>query len=147
MPGIDTVDFVLLFLPSEGAFQAAISMRPEILTRAMKKKVILAGPSTLLAVLRTIHHLWRVDEQGRNGLAIAKQAGNLYDKFVGFSEAFEEIGSRLDQSRQSWETARKRLVSGRGNLIDRVESLKRLGIQPEKTIPPSLRNNADNQTS
>ncbi len=136
---INTLDFVLLFIPAEGAFQAAISQEPDLLTQAMRKKIILAGPSTLLAILRTIHHLWRLDEQGRNGLTIAKQAGNLYDKFVGFAEAFEEIGFRLEQSRQSWQTARKRLVSGRGNLVDRVESLKELGIQPGRNLPNTIK--------
>ncbi|MCF6187607.1 MAG: DNA recombination protein RmuC [Desulfobulbaceae bacterium] len=139
LPGLNSLDFVLLFMPVEGAFQAALIQEPELLTQAMRKKVILAGPSTLLAILRTIHHLWRIDEQGRNGLTIAKQAGNLYDKFVGFAEAFEEIGFRLEQSRNSWQTARKRLVSGRGNLIARVEALKELGIQPERNFPKTLK--------
>ncbi len=139
LPGLNTLDFVLLFIPVEGAFQAALTLEPELLTRAMHKKIILAGPSTLLAILRTIHHLWRMDEQGRNGLTIAKQAGNLYDKFVGFTEAFEEVGFRLEQSRNSWQTARKRLVSGRGNLITRVEALKELGIQPGRNFPQTLK--------
>ncbi len=139
LPGLNTLDFVLLFIPVEGAFQAALMQEPDLLTRAMRKKVILAGPSTLLAILRTIHHLWRMDEQGRNGLTIAKQAGNLYDKFVGFTEAFEEIGFRLEQSRNSWQTARKRLVSGRGNLVSRVEALKHLGIQPGRNFPKTLK--------
>ena len=139
LPGLNSLDFVLLFIPVEGAFQAAIMQEPELLSRAMRKKVILAGPSTLLAILRTIHHLWRMDEQGRNGLTIAKQAGNLYDKFVGFTEAFEEIGFRLEQSRNSWQTARKRLVSGRGNLVARVEALKELGIQPGRNFPKTLK--------
>jgi len=139
LPGLNSLDFVLLFIPVEGAFQAAIMQEPELLSQAMRKKVILAGPSTLLAILRTIHHLWRMDEQGRNGLTIAKQAGNLYDKFVGFTEAFEEIGFRLEQSRNSWQTARKRLVSGRGNLVARVEALKELGIQPGRNFPKTLK--------
>ena len=142
LPGVNTVDFVLLFMPAEGAFQAAVSLQPDLLTAAMRKKIVLAGPSTLLAVLRTIHHLWRVDEQGRNSLAIAKQAGQLYDKFVGFAEAFEEIGFRLEQGRRSWQTARKRLVSGKGNLVDRVESLKKLGVQPERNLPEAIKKNS-----
>ncbi|HHB75625.1 MAG TPA: DNA recombination protein RmuC, partial [Desulfobulbus sp.] len=141
LPGVNTVDFVLLFMPAEGAFQAAVSLQPDLLTAAMRKKIVLTGPSTLLAVLRTIHHLWRVDEQGRNSLAIAKQAGQLYDKFVGFAEAFEEIGFRLEQGRRSWQTARKRLVSGRGNLVDRIESLKELGVQPERNLPEAIKKN------
>ena len=144
LPGISTLDFVLLFIPTEGAFQAAVTLEPGILTLAMRKKVILTGPSTLLAILRTIHHLWRMDEQGRNGLTIAKQAGNLYDKFVGFVEAFEEIGFRLEQGQQSWQTARKRLVSGRGNLVGRIESLKELGVQPNRDVPETVKNQLDN---
>ncbi len=139
LAGVNTVDFVLLFMPAEAAFQAAVAASPELLSEAMRKKVVLAGPSTLLAILRTIHHLWRIDEQGRNGLAIAKQAGDIYDKLVGFVEAFEEIGFRLDQSHQSWHTARKRLLSGKGNLIDRVESLKTLGVQPEGNLSESIK--------
>lgn len=135
---LNSLDFVLLFLPAEGAFQAAVSREPDLLNQALKKKVVLASPSTLLAILRTINHIWRQDEQNRNSLAIAKQAGSLYDKFVGFVEAFEEIGTRLHQSRDAWETARIRLVSGRGNLISRTETLRELGVQSNKDLPQSV---------
>jgi DNA recombination protein RmuC len=135
LPGLTTVDFVLLFIPVEGAFQAAVSEKPDLLTQAMRRRVVIAGPSTLLAILRTIHHMWRLDEQGRNGLVIAKEAGNLYDKFVGFVEAFTEVGVRLDQAKQSWQMAEKRLATGKGNLISRAASLKKLGVQPGKELP------------
>ena len=135
---LGNLDFVLLFIPVEGAFQAAVSRQPDLLREAMRRKVILCSPSSLLAILRTIHHLWRLDEQNRNSLAIAKQAGNLYDKFVGFAEAFEEIGMRLEQTRQSWRTARKRLATGQGNLISRAQTLRELGVQPGRDLPPSL---------
>nr|WP_320011406.1 DNA recombination protein RmuC [uncultured Desulfobulbus sp.] len=135
---VGSLDFVLLFIPIEGAFQLAVEQDPELLTASMQKKVILTSPSTLLAILRTIHHLWRLDEQNRNGLVIAKQAGNLYDKFVGFAEAFEEIGFRLTQAQQSWHTARNRLSTGQGNLVARAEALKELGVQASKTLPESL---------
>ncbi len=135
LPGLTTVDFVLLFVPVEGAFQAAVSSDPEILTRAMRSRVILAGPSTLLAILRTIHHLWQMDAQKHNAITIAKEAGNLYDKFVGFLEAFNEVGARIDQAGRSWRTAEKRLSTGRGNLIGRIEGLKKLGIQPARELP------------
>ncbi len=128
-------DFVLLFLPAEAAFQAAVEREPDILTMAVKKKVIVAGPSTLLAILRLINHLWRRDEQNRNSLAIAKQAGSLYDKLTGFIEAFEEIGTRLRQADEAWELAGKRLSTGRGNVISRAEALARLGVQHSKTMP------------
>ncbi len=135
---LGNLDFVLMFIPVEGAFQAAVSRRPDLLQEAMRRKVILCGPSSLLAILRTIQHLWRLDEQKRNALAIAKQAGNLYDKFVGFAEAFEEIGLRLDQTRQSWQTARKRLATGRGNLVGRARALRELGVEASRELPDSL---------
>ncbi len=138
LPGINTVEFVLLFMPAEAAFQAAINHDPGLLSEAARQQVILTGPSTLLAMLRLVHHLWRVDEQSKNGLAIAKQAGDIYDKFTGFIQAFEEIGFRLEQSSRSWQTAKKRLVSGRGNLIDRVEGLKELGVQPRRDLQETL---------
>ena len=139
LTGSGSLDFVLLFIPIEGAFQLAVTQDPEILVGAMHKKVILASPSTLLAILRTIHHLWRLDEQNRNSLVIAKQAGSLYDKFVGFAEAFEDIGLRLDQSQQSWHTARNRLTAGQGNIIARAEALKHLGVQSSKDLPTALK--------
>ncbi len=135
LPGLTTPDFVLLFIPVEGAFQAAISAKPDLLTQAMRKRVVLTSPSTLLAILRTIHHMWRLDEQNRNALLIAKEAGNLYDKFVGFVESFTEVGTRLNQAVQSWQVAEKRLTTGRGNLIARADVLKKLGVQSARDLP------------
>lgn len=140
-----SLDFVLLFIPIESAFQLAVEQEPELLTSSMQKKIILTSPSTLLAILKTIHHLWRMDEQNRNSLIIAKQAGSLYDKFVGFAEAFEEIGLRLNQTQQAWHTAKNRLTSGQGNLIARAEALKQLGVQSSKELPESLRHTSSSQ--
>jgi DNA recombination protein RmuC len=139
LEGVSSMDFVLLFIPVEAAFQKTLENDPEILSRSMRKQVILCSPSTLLAILRTIQHLWRLDEQNRNGLIIAKQAGNLYDKFVGFIETFEEIGTRLQQSQQAWHLAKKRLSSGRGNLIKRAEHLKELGVQTDRELANVLK--------
>lgn len=140
---LGALDFVLLFIPVEGAFQAVVEEEPDLLVQAMRQKVILSSPSTLLAILRTIHHLWRVDEQHRNSLAIAKQAASIYDKLAGFVESFEAIGLRLSQTQQAWHTAKSRLSSGHGNLIAKAEGFKELGVQPNKELPPAL----DNQTS
>lgn len=145
LTGACSLDFVLLFIPIEGAFQLAVENEPEILVSAMQRKVILTSPSTLLAILRTIHHLWRMDEQNRNSLLIAKQAGSLYDKFVGFTEAFEEIGLRLNQTQQAWHTARNRLSTGQGNLIAKTEALKHLGVQASKELPDALKHTASSQ--
>ncbi len=138
LPGVNCPDFVLLFMPTEGAFQTAVSQEPGLLTEAMRKKIILASPSTLLAILRIINHMWRQEEQNHNSLAIAKQAGNLYDKFIGFVEAFEEVGGRLNQTVDAWQLARKRLTSGKGNLISRAEALKKLGVPNSKDLPSSM---------
>ena len=134
LPDLTTLDFVLLFIPVEGAFQAAVSRKPELLTQSLRRRVMIASPSTLLAILRTIHHIWRMDEQNRNSLIIAQEAGKLYDKFVGFTKAFNEVGTRLNQARQSWQLAEKRLSTGKGNLIDRAEALRQLGVQPNKDL-------------
>ncbi|MGX9728727.1 MAG: DNA recombination protein RmuC [Candidatus Electronema sp. VV] len=138
LPGLSTLDFVLLFIPIEGAFQAAVAAKPELLGEGLRRRVMLASPSTLLAILRTVHHIWRVDEQNqnRNSQLIAKEAGKLYDKFAGFVEAFTEVGARLKQARESWELAEKRLHTGQGNLISRAEALKNLGVQTAKDLPP-----------
>nr|WP_240193448.1 DNA recombination protein RmuC [Desulfobulbus alkaliphilus] len=143
--GPGSLEFVLLFIPIEGAFQLAVQQDADILTSAMQKKIILSSPSTLLAILKTIHHLWRMDEQNRNSLIIAKQAGSLYDKFVGFVEALEDIGFRLNQSQQAWHTARNRLTTGQGNLIARTEALKHLGVQASKELPASLKHSSATQ--
>lgn len=138
LEGVNTLDFIILFIPTEGAFQTAVSSEPDLLTEAMAKKIILASPSTLMAILRTVHHLWRQEEQARNSLIIAKQAGSLYDKFIGFLESFEEIGARLTQTQTAWDTAKSRLAGGRGNLVAKAEALKKLGVQSSKSLPPSM---------
>ncbi|MBM9511762.1 DNA recombination protein RmuC [Desulfogranum marinum] len=145
LKGVSSMDFVLLFIPIETAFQKTLENDPEILSRSMRKQVVLCSPSTLLAILRTIQHLWRLDEQNRNGLIIAKQAGNLYDKFVGFIETFEEIGTRLHQSQQAWHLAKKRLSSGNGNLIKRAEYLKELGVQTDRELTEALKQTTRSQ--
>lgn len=135
LPGLTTLDFVLLFIPIEGAFQAVVAASPDLLGEGLRRRVMLASPSTLLAILRTVHHIWRVDEQNRNSQLIAKEAGKLHDKFVGFVEAFADVGTRLRQARESWELAEKRLSAGQGNLISRAEALKNLGVQTGKDLP------------
>ncbi len=138
LPEIKSLDFVLLFIPIDGAYIAALQHEPQILNQALDKGVMLTGPSTLLALMRTLHHLWQQSEQNRNARVIARQAGNLYDKFVGFVEAIETIGIRLEQTREAWETARNRLAYGHGNIINKAESLKKLGVRTKKSLPSSL---------
>ncbi|BBO68455.1 DNA recombination protein RmuC [Desulfosarcina alkanivorans] len=137
LEGLHTLDFVLMFVPIEAAFFTALEHDRSLLAEAFEKNVILVSPSTLVVTLRTIHNLWRYADQNENALEIARQAGGLYDKFIGFIEAMEEVGRQLDRAREAHRTARDRLCSGRGNLVRRAEQLKALGVKANKVLPSS----------
>jgi DNA recombination protein RmuC len=138
LAGVHTLDFVLMFLPIEGAFWTAIEHDTELFNDAFTKNIMLVSPSTLLATLRIIQNIWRYEDQNRNAITIAKKAGDLYDKFVGFVESLEDIGHKIGKAQESYGRARNQLLSGRGNLIRRTEELKQLGVKAQKTLPPSL---------
>jgi DNA recombination protein RmuC len=134
LKGIRTLDFVLLFLPVEPAFTLAVQHDEALFTEAFSQNIILVGPSTLLATLRTIQSIWRFEYQNKNALAIAESAGKLYEQFVAFTQELEKIGDHLDKGHQAWENACKRLSHGRGNLVRQVETLKKLGAKTGKSI-------------
>ena len=131
---LSTVDFVLMFIPIEPAFLSALKAAPNLYQEALAKNIVLVCPSTLMATLRTVAHLWRQDQQNKNAMEIARQCANLYDKFVGFVEDLEQIGKRLDQAQSSYHDAFNKLKSGKGNLIKAAERVKDLGVKPSKTI-------------
>jgi DNA recombination protein RmuC len=135
LEGLRTLDFVLMFVPIEAAFFTALEHDRALFNEAFEKNVIMVSPSTLLVTLRTVHNIWRTADQNENALEIARQAGGMYDKFVGFIEALEEVGRQLDRAREAYCTARDRLSTGRGNLIRRAEQLKSLGAKTHKTLP------------
>ena len=135
LPGIRSLDFVLMFVPIEAAFFTALEHDRALFGEAFEKNVILVSPSTLLVTLRTIHNMWRNADQNRNALEIARQAGGLYDKFIGFIEVLETLGQQLDRARDAHRTAVERLCSGRGNLVRRTEMLKALGVKANKALP------------
>lgn len=134
LKGLRTLDFVLLFLPVEPAFTLAVQHDDSLFTEAFTQNIILVGPSTLLATLRTIQSIWRFEYQNKNALAIAESAGKLYEQFVAFAQDMDKIGEHLDRSHQSWESACKRLREGRGNLVRQVENLKKLGAKTSKAL-------------
>ena len=134
----NTPDFVLMFLPIEPAFSAAIQSDHSMFNYAWQRKVVIVSPTTLLATLRTIESIWRQEKQTRNALEIARQAGSLYDKFVGFTEDLNKIGNYLDKTQKSYEEARKKLSEGRGNLVGQVEKLKKMGAKAQKSIDQKL---------
>jgi DNA recombination protein RmuC len=136
--GIGSVDFVLMFVPIEPAFLLALKTAPNLYQEALSKNIVLVCPSTLMATLRTVAHLWRQDHQNRNALEIAKQCGTLYDKFVGFVDDLEKLGQRLDQAQTSYHDAFNKLKSGKGNLIRTAEKVRELGVKPSKSLSTPL---------
>jgi DNA recombination protein RmuC len=136
--GIGSVDFVLMFVPIEPAFLSALKTAPNLYQEALAKNIVLVCPSTLMATLRTVAHLWRQDHQNRNALEIAKQCGTLYDKFVGFVDDLEKLGQRLDQAQTSYHDAFNKLKSGKGNLIRTAEKVRELGVKPSKNLSAHL---------
>lgn len=129
---LNSLDFVLLFMPVEAAFSVAVQQDGALFTTAFEKNIILVGPSTLLATLRTIQNIWRYEHQSQNAIEIANSAGALYDKFVAFVLDLEEIGNRIEATQKSFDKAHNKLVSGKGNLVTRIEKLKLLGARASK---------------
>jgi DNA recombination protein RmuC len=135
---INSLDFVLIFIPVESAFMLALDNDPDIMREAYDRGIILVSPSTLMVTLRTIKNLWRYADQNINAQQIAEKAGGLYDLFVLHVEALEDIGKHLDKSKDAYETAFKRLSTGRGNLVKRSEELKLLGAKTKKAMADKL---------
>ncbi|KPK30518.1 MAG: hypothetical protein AMK70_13965, partial [Nitrospira bacterium SG8_35_1] len=138
LEGIRTLDFVLMFLPIEGAFWTAIESEQGLFNEAFDRNIMLVSPSTLLATLRIINNIWRYEDQNKNALIIAKKAGDLHDKFVGFVEALDDVGQKIDRARESYQTARNRLSEGKGNLVRRSVELRQLGVKAQKELPEGL---------
>jgi len=144
--GVGSVDFVLMFVPIEPAFLLALKTAPNLYQEALAKNIVLVCPSTLMATLRTVAHLWRQDHQNRNALEIAKQCGSLYDKFVGFVEDLEKLGQRLDQAQTSYHDAFNKLKTGKGNLIRSAERVRELGVKPSKNLSaPLIESSSDSE--
>ena len=141
--GVGSIDFVLMFIPIEPAFLAAMRHAPDIYQEALKKNIVIVCPSTLLATVRTVAHLWRQEHQNRNAQEIARQCASLYDKFVGFVEDLDKVGQRLEQAQISYTDAVGKLKTGRGNLIRTAENVKKLGVKPNKSLPSKLTDVAD----
>lgn len=134
-----TPDFVLLFIPIEPAFAAALQSEPNLYNEAFEKNIVIVSPSTLLATLFTINTIWKRDRQNKYALEIADRGGALYDKFVLFAESLEEVGQRIEQTQKSYEEAKSRLSEGSGNVIRQVEMLKELGAKATKQLPDSIK--------
>ena len=145
--GVQSVDFVLMFVPIEPAFLLALRQRPEIFQEAYDRQVVMVTHSTLMATLRTIHGIWKHERIARNHIAIAERAGALYEKFVGFTEDLGRIGKNVKDANDSYEKALGKLSEGPGNLVRQVELLKELGAKTNKSLHAKLLERALEQTT
>jgi DNA recombination protein RmuC len=136
--GLKSLDFVLMFIAVESASMAALQAERELFTDALQKNVLIVSPSNLIGILRTIAYIWRHEYQNRNAQEIAKQCAALYDKFVGFVGDLDEVGRKLAATQKSYDDARGKLSTGRGNLIRQAEKIRALGVRPSKSLPADL---------
>jgi DNA recombination protein RmuC len=132
------LDFVLLFIPIEPAFSLALQFDNEIFIDALDKNIVIVSPTTLIATLRTIASIWKNEYQSRNAIEIARQSGNLYDKFVGFTSDLLKVGRSMDSAKDTYEEAMNKLTTGKGNLVSRVENIQKLGAKSSKSLDDKL---------
>jgi DNA recombination protein RmuC len=143
LPGIESPDFVVMFVPVEPAFLIALQADPNLWTDAYTQGILLVGPTTLLYVIRIINVLWQQEAQSRNVREVMDRGTELYDKFVNFVSDLEKVGVSLRAADSNYSNAMKKLVDGRGNLIRQVEMLKDLGVRSTKSLPRNLLDTAD----
>ncbi len=134
LEGVRTLDFVFIFVPIEAAFMLALQHDPELYREAYDRHIILASPTTLLAILRTVENIWRYEKQNRNAEKIARTAGGLHDQFVLVLESLETVGTQIDKARDAYDLAHKRLRTGKGNVFKRVDDLRKLGAKTKKSL-------------
>lgn len=145
LSGVKTLDFVLLFMPIEGAFLLALEQDNTFFKTAYEQNIVVVSPSTLLVTLRTIEHIWRSEYQERNAKEIAASAEALYEKLVAFVEDMEKIGEQIGRTQKSYEGAMNKLSTGKGNLIRRAEGMRKLGLKPKKQLPSSITENEEDE--
>ncbi len=135
---IESPDFVLLFIPIEPAFAVALNADNQLYNKAFEKNIVIVTPSTLLATLRTIDSMWQNEKQQRNAIEIARQAGALYDKFESLMTDLTKVGKKMDEAKTEYKGAMNKLFEGRGNLINSVEKIKKLGAKAKKSLPENI---------
>ena len=143
---INAPDFVLMFIPVEGAYLMAIEADSRIFEDAFEKRVAVVTPTTLFTTLKTIEQLWRYERQSENTVKLIKRAAEVHDKFVGFVESFEKVGKQLQTAQLTYAQSHKQMISGQGNLVRQAEMLKNLAGKTKKEIPTHLLNEADAST-
>jgi DNA recombination protein RmuC len=140
--GDDKIDFVMMFIPHEGAYLAAMQLDPTLWQTAYDSRVLIISPTHLMSVVKLVEQLWRHDRQTRNAITIAEEAGRMLDKFRGFIDDMDKMDRNINSLRDSWNNAFGKLSSGNGNLIGRAEKLRKLGVKATKDLPERYTNAA-----
>lgn len=140
---LKSLDFVLMFVPIEPAFNLAVQQDPKLYNDSFNQNIIVISTSTLLATLRTISSIWRQEKQNINAVEIAKEGGALYDKFTGFVETLNSLGKKMDSAKSDYDKAVGQLHTGKGSLVRRAEKMKLLGVKASKQLPDDMVDRAE----
>lgn len=134
----DRIDYVLMFIPNEHAYMAAMTLDNNLWMEAYEKRVVIISPAHVISTLRLIAQLWTRDKQTKNALKIAEEGGKLYDKFVGFVNDMQAVEQSLSKASEAYASAMSKLHTGRGCIVSKVENLKKLGAKTSKTLPSDM---------